>query len=242
MTANLGHYFKNIFLARKIGILNKITNNIGKCEIINDRVICKVNNDILVQNSRDTFNYCLNLRGIEDDVKEEIKNLLGYTRNFKIIYIIDEMIFEKTLYLSCSNDTEVIFKKCSFNEEIDILCGNNIIFNNCKYYDFQPTYYSGESYFNVSSMVNRVSFINNNYVNVSDEKATLGMSINCRELEFINSVIKPNDYSSSYIDVDKLNIINSKVIGKDINIEAKVINNIDSEFIGDDVKVKKIGR
>ena len=239
MTGNLAQCFKHIILARKIGILNKITNNIGNCEIVNDKVICKVNNDILIEGARQLPNYYLNLNGIEDDLKEEIKKLLGYTRSFKIVYIIKDMIFEKPLYLSSSLNTKVKFINCRFNKEIDILYGDEFIFEDCKYYDFEPIYYNGETYFNVSEAVNKVTFLNSNFTNPSDSANTLGMSINSKELSVSNSLIKPNDYASVYVDVDILNVNHAKFICKDMSINYKIINNVASEFIYEDEKVKR---
>lgn len=239
MTENLGHFFKNIFLARKIGILNKITNYIGTCEIVNNKVICKVNNDVLIEGARQLPNYYLNLKGIEDDVKKEIKDLLGYTREFKIVYVIKDIIFEKPLYLSSSDNTRVEFRNCGFNKEIDILYGDEFIFDECKYYDYEPIYFNGETYFNVSDSVNKVTLLNNNFTNPSDSANTLGMSINSKELSVSNSVIKPNNYASVYIDVDILNVNHAKFICKDMSINYKIINNVASEFIYEDEKVKR---
>lgn len=239
MTGNLAQCFKHIILARKIGILNKITNNIGNCEIVNDKVICKINNNVIIERARDLPNYYLDLKGIEDDVKEEIKNLLGYTRNFKIVYIIKDMIFEKPLYLSSSNNTQIKFINCRFNKEIDILYGDEFIFEDCKYYDFEPIYFNGETYFNVSESVNKVTFINDNFKNESDVLNTLGMSISCKELKVSNSTLKPNNYASLYVDVDVLNVNHAKFICKDMSINYKVINNVESEFIYEDEKVKR---
>lgn len=245
MTLCLTNHFKNLFKSNYDKKIKYLIKNIGKYEISNNNITCYINNDIMVERSKKKQNYYLQLNGIDEALKNELKNCLNLYDNFKFIYIIQDMIFEKPLILNSNNQAEIKFINCTFNKEINLNSGNHIIFENNKYFDYFQIYPNNETYLNVNQEVNKFTFINDNYINKSDSDNTLGMNINCNELNLINTSLNSNCNAKININVINLYMYNSKIKSDELNIDAENIINISSQLSHNskinESKIKKIG-
>lgn len=201
-------------------------NKLGKCVIEEDRIVCKINNKKLRKKFNKSPFYHFDLNGIL--INENNKQLCRLCNIDKMIYyVIENMDFDKAIQFSSRGNCQVLFKNCTFNKEISIYYGNDIIFSNNKYYDYEGHYFCGHSFFNVISMVKSLKIINDNLFNSIDdnEQSVLplpkfGLNIKAKNLEIINSNIKSNKPGDISIYTNNLVIDSSTISSNQIFIDA----------------------
>ena len=222
-------------IARRIYLKDSIC-NIGKIVEEEDRIICYVD-----QKSLESFDKCkgkryfyeLKLNGVNqvtDGIKEITEN---FNLNKPVYYIFDGIKFDMKVRIS-SMWANIIFKNCTFNRDIIITMGDKITFENNKYEVDMPIYYSCNGFF-TANYVNKITFINENFKNTSDDVdiTNFGMEIEAKTIEFNNTKV---DTSTGTINIkaEKTVIQNSTFSVKDAYIDSQSI-----ESIGCLIKTKK---
>jgi len=223
--------------------INKILYNIARQEVLKDticnigtiveeedKIICYANQKKIDKNIRKNHIYQIKLNGmnqVTDGIKETIKKL---KLDKPVYYIFDGIEFSQGVKIT-SRWCNVIFKNCTFNDNIGIMWGDQIVFENNKYKDFYPIYYYGNCFL-TADRVNKLTFINDNFYN-SDENhdpTNFGMKIDAKIVEIINT--KVDAESSITIEGDSQVILKNSIIkSDDIHIEATSIENVDSTIM-----------
>lgn len=210
--------------------LKSASNKLGKCVIEEDKIVCKINTKKLRKRYKKSpyYHFCLNGILVNKNT-EELCRLCNIDK--PIYYIIENMNFDKALQFSSRGNCDVLFKNCTFNKQISIYYGTNITFSKNKYCDIQEYYFCGHTFFNVSSKVKSLKFINDNLCNSvkKDEQNKLhppkfGLNIKTNKLEIINSNIKSDKPGDISIYSNNLIIDNSTISANQMFIDASNIN------------------
>ena len=195
--------------------LRKVTNNLGRLQIDEDKVICYVDNKKLYNNldyikNKEIFYRKLKLNG-EEFTKETSK---------PIYYVIEDFRFDYGLKITTDSNCKIIFKNCSFFDQIYIEYAKDITFESNKYYNDNCLFMHGPCF--LTGWVENLKFINDNFFNSRRTLETnfFGLNLNVKNLEIKNSSI------------------NLTTFDKDINITAKSINLFNSIISGGYIQIK----
>lgn len=195
--------------------LRKVTNNLGRLQIDEDKVICYVNNKKLYDSldnikNKDIFSRKLKLNG-EEFTKETSK---------PIYYVIEDFRFDFGLKITTDSNCKIIFKNCSFFDQIYIEYAKDITFESNKYYNDSCLFMNGLCF--LTGWVENLKFINDKFFNSKRLYKTnfFGLNLNVKNLEIKNSSI------------------NLTTFDKDINITAKSINLFNSIISGGYIQIK----
>lgn len=208
-----------------------IIKDIGKCSIIDNKVICLVDENKIKRDSFNSWNYKIMLNGLNKNFKEDNKEVLKKLKVDKgIQYIIENINFDKRVYID-SYDSEIVFRNCSFTDGISIANVDSIIFENNVYILSNN---NKENKFGISTSdierVNTIRFINDNvYITNSDENSNnilINLDLFAKKIEIINSKISKN--TSVLIDAKDFIISQSKISSDELYITAEVIESHNS--------------
>lgn len=219
---------KKLFRNEK-NILNILLSDIGIYQVENDKIICYVDNKKLAQKLEKSKNANLILPGTErfNNLNEESKSKLAKMNigtNNQIYYVIDNMEFNNLTVLSSCNNTNIIFKNCSFYQYIKITSANNITFENNKYYCFKPMK-KMEQFLQVDCPVNNLQFIRENFMNSGrNQETNFGIAGTIKNLELINSNIIANKPGTiTMITTGTTTLTNSSMIAPEIYLDSTTI-------------------
>lgn len=171
---------------------------IGKCEIYEDRIICFVDDKKIKKTSNEFTCYNLWLYG---NLEYNKKFLQECGINKPVLYYFENIQFDKQLYINAYNDSELIFKNCTFIDCININHANNIIFDNNRY--LSSYNYRGGNTFNISCRkiedANSIKFLNEKFIveskfkdlNISNKKeSSFTLNLSSSEVSFDDCNIK----------------------------------------------------
>jgi len=205
--------------------LTKLNKVLCKPIIESDKVMFYVDNHYLTKQIKKAEEYNFEFYSLnkENDNFEKMKNLFEYYQlNKPFYYIIDGMIFEKKVIVSSKKPSTVVFRNCTFKQEIEIKNCDKLILNNNRYY-CRGSYSLLNNYnkFLFGKKINEITFINESFSNKDySHHPTPNFGINI-ETERIN-IINTN------IDADSSTIIGEKVYNLDtkgeIIIKSKELN------------------
>lgn len=200
----------------------------GKVEITEDKIICYVNNDILRRKYKKTI-YDIMFYGVDSF---EPSLLHTYSMDLPVYYVIENMKFDYDLKIMARNNTCVIFKNCVFQKSIKISWADKVIFENNKYYNRYPSYYSGKYFF--TAHLKSLKFVDDNFINsdFDHHPTNFGMGVDVRELEIENSQFKIDGHNEDiYICSKKTNIIDSMFDCSQIYLQSDDLNICDCEIV-----------
>ena len=220
-------------LGRKKTIGDVIT-NYGRIIEDKDRFICIVSQNVINRKCK-TGIYKLEFRGFFYNDKETKEIFNYYSLNKPVYYVLENIVFDRSLEFFGNMGTHIIFKNCSFKDGVGIYWADNVVFENNRYYDNYPLYSFGKTFFsNRHMMVRNLKFINDNFVNsyVGYHPTKFGMDFEVSNLEIIdtniNVVNNCSDIISNYgglnIKADKLRIVNSSIDVAEFYLDAKSID------------------
>lgn len=193
-------------IMRKL-LLKTITNNLGKVEETEDKIICHVKKYKCKQNSYQITIPCFGHRKKYKELTEK------YNLNKKIVYIIDGLeVKNKKVYIFGYDNPDIIIKNCAFLFEL-----SGHINGNCT---LENTYVRSFSTFMFGA--NNLTIKNMSITNPFNSSNSLTIALGANEkLEIINSTIGKEKQKTNVdiISEDKI-IIDSSTIGAD-NIEIK---------------------
>ena len=210
--------------------LKKSICNIGKIIEEEDKIICYADQKSIDRYKGNKPLYKLRLNGMNqltEGTKETVKN---FRLNKPVYYIFDGIKFNTGLEIT-SLFSNVIFRNCKFDKNIGIIWGNEITFENNKYKDHCDIYFYGNCFF-TADRVEKITFINDNFVNSYDLKkysnACFGMQIDAKEIEFINTKVDEEYPATINIKAEKTRIENSELKANEVYIDSQSIDFVDS--------------
>ena len=112
--------------------LKRFISDIGKIIEEEDRIICYVKQKPLNKYKENEGTYNLKLNDM-DLITEGIKEITEeFKLNKPVYYIFDGIKFNTSLEIT-SIGTNIIFRNCTFNKNINIYCDKEVIFENNKF-------------------------------------------------------------------------------------------------------------
>ena len=219
-------------IARK-AYLKKSICNIGRIVEEDDKIICYVDQKSLDKYKGNYPIYKLMLHGMNQvthGIKETIEN---FGLNKPVYYIFDGIEFKNALEFSFSW-ANVIFRNCTFNKNIGIIWGEEILFENNKYSDHCSCYFYGDCFLSVDR-IKKITFINEQFINSYELKrygnpTQFGMKIDSQIVEFINSKIDAEYPATIKIKSKETKIENSVLSANEIYVDSESIEFTDSSI------------
>lgn len=223
-----------------------LTNKKGKCEILEDKIICHVSErKAKEKDSICSWRYKLIFHGIGGDYKKSIAK--KYDLEKPIYYVIENVKYDREISIcgSLLPDCHVVFKSCTFKEAIRIDQANTITFINNKYEvsDGIRNNLVKKGEFHISTRsykddIHSIKFIDDN-INVSNGISKLWLI--GKNVELINTSI--SNANSIDIESDNLIIDSSDITSSEITIDSENIkSNTDSGIMSEIVTVEGDGR
>jgi len=217
--------------------IKDVINVKGKIIEEEDKFVCYVDKFGIDRNLKDDI-YNLELRGFKT-LNEEFKKMFDYYDLDKSVYYIFENIdFNTSVEVSANLGTHVVFRNCSFKDNIGIHWADEITFENNKYYDRAPFYSYGNTFLcSGKAGIRNLRFVNDSFLNFDEghHPTRFGMDIEVGELEIINTKIEvmngtmfegkewcPNKGGLN-IRADKIRIINSSIEVAELYLDSKSI-------------------
>ena len=186
--------------------------NIGEIVEEEDRIICYVKQDLLVNKCRYICDYLL-LDGLFAGDKFYIEQRNRLNLNKPVFYIFDGIHFEWCFRFNSKGNCHIIFRNCMFKNGIDISYANNVTFENNKYYNYYSDSYVGRYVFLVGNKINKITFRNEKYGNRYRSGLSLkyGIDIDAKVVEIIDSKIDSHTYGNINICASEMVIENSSI-------------------------------
>lgn len=212
-----------------------LTNKKGKCEILEERIICHVSErNAKEKDSICSWRYKLIFHGIGGDYKKSIAK--KYDLEKPLYYVIENVKYDKEIRIcgSLLPDCHLVFKNCTFKEAISIDQANTITFINNKYEASDGIRNNlvkkGEFYISTrryKDNIHTIKFIDDN-INVRNGILRLwliGQNVELKNISISNA-------NSIDIDSDNLIIDSSHVTSDEITIDSENIkSSIDSSIV-----------
>ena len=211
-------------LRKQVAIM--ATGKKGKCEILDNEIICYVDGKRLKKKKKYDHRYNLIFHCIPS--KEELYKI--YRVDKPVHYIVKDVTFDMEVNIQASiKKCHVTFENCTFKEALGIDFADHITFINNKYEARDHKKYFSlvpEGHFYISTRadkneINKIEFLNDN-ITVEDIK-TIPM-------------IKANERNKK-INRTKKSIIKLWVYGKEVKFENTNIANAESIEIGTDTLI-----
>ena len=229
-------------------VIKKWIINIGDIIEEEDKIICYVKQEKLIEECRKTIDY-LELDGLFRGDKFYIDYLNRLNLDKPVYYIFDGINFEWWFKFKSKWNCNVTFKNCNFRKGLFIKEADNVIFENNTYYDYYNSSCLRYSDYLTCENIGKLTFKNEKFVNMAMGMVpnNFGININTDIIKIIDSHIDCGESGdinisankmivmNSDIDVGKLIMIVDKLIYFNSNINAKdrvVINNKNKDYIG----------
>ena len=210
--------------------------NIGRIVEEKDRIICYVDQKSLEKYKGNNPIYELKLYGmnqVTDGIKEKVKE---FGLDKPVYYIFDGINFNTAVKL-VSRWATIVFKNCTFNKGINVLWSNNIVFESNKYIDWANIYFYSDIFMNINR-VEKLTFINENFVNSFEEKkhiqANFGMRLNAKRLNITNCIFGDATTTRINITSEETRLYNSNLKAKEIHLNSESIKSENSTFMASD--------
>lgn len=216
--------------------LKSTITNIGRIVEEEDKIICYVDQKSLEKYKGNKPIYELKLYGmnqVTDGIKEKVKE---FGLDKPVYYIFDGINFNTAVKLA-SRWATIVFKNCTFNKGINVLWSNNIVFESNKYIDWANIYFYSDIFMNINR-VEKLTFINENFVNSFEEKkhiqANFGMRLNAKRLNITNCIF--GDATTTWINIisEETRLYNSNLKAKEIHLNSESIKSENSTFMASD--------
>lgn len=205
--------------------IRKMTKKIGSCEVLDDKVICHIEQDKvskLEKGDSSIIQFDLNKIEFKD-------NLIKTTTCCKPVYYVFENInFSKPLVIKQNSihKVHILFKGCKFTNKIKVSGATDITFENNKYIDPYSNIYSDHVF---------MCFENTRNVTIKDEDFHLAkekknkpfvFEIDAKNVKLVNTKLKFNEDNKFEIKANAIILENCDIKAPTIyfNSEAELVN------------------
>jgi len=215
--------FKKIkSLAKKIislYYLKSVNGLAGKIEIKDDKIIFYINKNKLEKNKaqKSEYNYTFNDASI---LKYNKCVLTKYNLNKPFYYVIENIDFKDKVYFNISSNSHLIFRNCTFNNQIEIYGKGNVVFENNNYFSKKDSELTNKSLIKID--VNNVKFYNEVLNNTTNAKKFFNIDIESDSVEIINSTIETD--GKIKIVAKEIDVLSSKISSSDIFINVQILD------------------
>ena len=207
--------------------LKKLTGNLGKVEIKDDRIICYVDERKLEKfkcKHTDIYNLVLMQKLFYKPLKQQ-----KYDLEKPIYYIFEYIDFDKIgLRIESCEGTHFIFRYCDFYERIDVCWADSITLEENQYFLHELE----NNYCCFMGKINNLKIIYNGFYLKPGLEFSYLWELEVENLEIKNSDISLLDSKGFFkIEANNIDIIDSNIgVNQKINFKANNINLINSEI------------
>ena len=209
-----------------------LTKKMGKCEILEDRILCYVDENKIKRKEKYKYLliYMVFFIPLDDSDKRVAK---AYNLEKPIYYVIENMDFEKEISVYATSNN-VIFKNCTFKSKV-FVSGKEIIFMNNKYLpsDDKSVSLVKPGYFDLSVQSETVKFDSDN---LTLKKGGVKLLLKGKNIEVINSNM--DNVDSIKIQAEDVIMESSNISSKEIEIDAKCITSNDGTIFSDIISLE----
>lgn len=208
-------------------LLVKSTNVKGKYTIQEDKIIFKMDDKSIHKLSENNSIIKLKI----DPILLENLQRKWLKLDKKIIYVFENIHFDKALSVLNFSGETVYFKNCYFEEEIRLCYNGNFIFEDNTYHDKLGIYYHGQPCFLSAFGIHSLTFMNDCFTNstktykYSNYPPKFGIKLEDEidTLKIINSQIKIEGMGEIQAHVKNFIYESSSITAPNIYLEAKHI-------------------
>lgn len=227
---------KSIFEYAKKDYLKRITHNIGKVVIEDDKIICYVDQKMLDKNRRKYGRYGrYNLMLFGTGENKNLKPVKVFGLDKKFNYVFDGINFDRVIELDCPSGN-VVFENCVFNENIKIYCAGEVILQNNKYYYPSYSFNDGKCY--LKGTMDKLLIMHDNFENSYDNRfrdssnvLNFGIDVNVKKFSIVSSRVKSDDKGVFSIKADEIFAASSSIEVPEVYIDSKKISWGESNYI-----------
>ena len=216
----MNKFKKLLYYMTRNYVKNYLTNNLGKVIEDEEKLTCYVKRS---KAKKKDYNYtiaCFGIRKNED--RKKIAKI--YKLDKPICYVIDGFDFKKhQVYIFGYDDCEVIIKNCSFGLGVYIRVNGKCTLDN--------TNITASCYSSISA---NELLIKNNQIEALNPKTHTHMVFYADDnIDVIGSNIgnTEENIKVSFTAINKLNITNSNITGKEVECESSIINVDESSLL-----------
>ena len=188
-----------------------LTNNLGKVVEDASKITCYVKNSKVKKKG-----YCYDIAcfGVEDEQKKIAE---CYKLDKPICYVIDGLNLKNKTYIYGYNNCEIIIRNCNFGLDLRVSVNGKCTLDNTNINTF--------SHLSISANDLTVKNMSSDQIRIIGPKSHIGFSADDR-IELINSNIgtEIKDIKFSFTANNSINIVNSNIIGKEIECETNKID------------------
>lgn len=232
----MGNFFEDLrnkikmenYNRERESIIRKWVANIGKIVEYDNRIVCYVEQGLLDRYFERKDSSFLDINGM-NNVGSDNKKYLEIHNLDKPVYYIFYGIKLKARFSLYSRRASIVFKGCIFEKGIEIIRADEVTFENNIYLDHYPSYF-GDDCFLKGYTINKITFINENFVN-SDDSAhpgKFGIYLNADTVEIINTEISCPYPADIHIDAKNMVINNSSIDTNELYLDSDSITYSDS--------------
>jgi len=211
--------------------LKRLTGNLGKVEITDDKIICYVDKNKLNKfKCKDIYNFVLMQKLFYKPLIQQ-----KYDLEKPIYYIFENICFDDIgLRIESCRDVHFTFKNCSIHRKIDILYADSITLDNNTYWESR--YYEEEPDIKTSHFfkgkIKNLKIINDRFCLCCEWPFISCWDLNVENLEMKNSEVDLLDSKGFFkIEANNIDITESGIeVNQKINLKANNINLINSEI------------
>lgn len=189
-----------------------LTGHLGKVVEDDEKITCYVKRSKI--RCKD-YNYIIGCHGIGEQQKKVAK---AFKLDKPICYVIDGIDLKKhRVYIFGHNNCEVIIKNCNFALDLHIRVNGKCTLDNTNITTF--------SYVAIDANDLVIKNMDSEQIRVISTESNIGFGANNR-IDIIDSTIgsQKKDINVSFLPTNELNLINSKIIGKQIECKSHIIN------------------
>lgn len=189
-----------------------LTGNLGKVVEDNQKITCYIKRSKV---KKENYSYTIACFGVGENRKKIAKI---YNLNKPICYVIDNLKFkDHHVYIFGYNNCEVIIKNCDFGLNLNIYVNGKCVLDNSNITTF--------SYLSIGADELTIKNMDREQIDVLSTESKIYFGADDK-LDIIDSNIgwDNKNINVSLLAGNELNIINSKINGKEVECESKTIN------------------
>ena len=239
---------KKLYKIARRKMLKLITGNIGEVTEEKDKIICQVSQNKLDKMYAKNKFSTLSLRGVNPASKEYV----NYKLDKPIYYVFDNITFANRLKFYSNFNSNVIFRKCNFQKNIEIIWASGEVIFDSNLYCNQSSYEYDETLFRskydrktetkemlygrkINKIVFNTEWFKNNKKGA--HPGHYGMDIEAKEVEISNSEIEIKSPGVCFIKSNNLKLDDSCIRCNELYIDSKFIESKDSRIVAKNARI-----
>ena len=203
---------KALYNITRPSAMKYLTGNLGKVVEDDEKITCYVKRSKV---KKKDYHYTIACFGIGENQEKVAK---AYNLNKPICYVIDGLKFKKhQVYIFGYNNCEVIIKNCDFGLGLHIHVNDKCTLDNTNITTF--------SYLSIGANELVIKNVDSKQINAISSESNIYFGADNR-IEVIDSNIgcQNENINVSFLATNELNIVNSKIIGKEVECKSSTIN------------------